>query len=288
MKRCRYAYLVFLYIAVSVFQIGSAWAGDPPPLVKNWLCYYGDVFGPEIYTRFDLVAMDSHLHPALPQNEDHPPILGYLSVGEVDNNGPYWQRTRGASFLVKENTEWDSWIVDVRDPAWQHLLLENAVPEIFAKGFGGLFLDTFDSSLHLLDLENGEAYRGVEKALLAIVKAIKSKYPDKWIAVNRGIPILPDIAPWIDFVVYEDLYSYYNHQTEAYEKVSEASREQLMPYIKRGLAANPALRLLSIDYAAADQPELALEAIRFARKKGFIPYVSTVELDQIFLYTLNR
>jgi hypothetical protein len=61
-----------------------------------------------------------------------------------------------------------------------------------------------------------------------------------------------------------------------------------MPYIEKGLAANPSLRLLSIDYAAADQLELALEAIRFARKKGFIPYVSTVELDQIFLYTLNR
>ena len=61
-----------------------------------------------------------------------------------------------------------------------------------------------------------------------------------------------------------------------------------MPYIKKGLAANPALGLLSIDYADAGQPEMALEAIRFARSKGFIPYVSTVELDQIFFYSLDR
>lgn len=288
MKKCRTTSLILLFIVAAAFSSVAAWANDRQPVINNWLCYYGDVFGPEVYGRFDLVVMDSHHHPPLPENVTHAPILGYLSVGEVDSKGPFWERVRDKPFLVKENEIWESWIVDVRDPAWQRLLLEVAVPEVFSQGFDGLFLDTFDSSLNLLDQPDGERYRGIEKALAAIVKSIKSKYPDKWIAVNRGIPILPGIAPWIDFVVYEDLYSYYNHKTKTYEKVSEASREALMPYIKRALTANPALRLLSMDYAAADQPELALEAIRFARKKGFSPYVSTVELDQIFLYTLDR
>ncbi|WP_319523571.1 endo alpha-1,4 polygalactosaminidase [Breoghania sp.] len=288
MKQSRCVVLFALWIAAAVLLPVAAGADDSRPVVDNWLCYYGDVFGPEIYTRFDLVVLDSRHHPPLPETDDHPPILGYLSVGEVDGKGPYWEKVRQADFLVKENQAWNSWIVDVRDHAWQRLLLEDAIPEIFEKGFDGLFLDTFDSSLYLLDLPDGERYRGVEKALLAIIIAIKSTYPDKWIVVNRGLAILPDIAPWIDFVVYEDLYSYYDHQTRRYEKVSATSREELMPFIEKGLAANPDLGLLSIDYASVDQPELAMEAIRFARKKGFIPYVSNVELDQIFLYTLNR
>ena len=259
-----------------------------PPVIHNWLCYYGDVFGPEIYSRFDLVVLDSHHHPPLPTAPDHPPILGYLSVGEVDEKGPFWEMARHQDFLVKKNPFWESWVVDVRHPAWQRLLLYVAVPAIFEKGFDGLFLDTFDSSLHLLTLNDGERFKGVEDALLTIVKSIKSAFPDKWIAVNRGLPVLPTIAPFIDFIVYEDLYSYYNDQTKTYEKVSDASRAALMPYVKKGLATNPNLALLSVDYADADQPELALEAIRFARSKGFIPYVSTIELDQIFFYCLDH
>jgi len=215
-------------------------------------------------------------------------MLGYLSVGEVDEKGPYWKMARHQDFLVMKNAFWNAWMVDVRDPAWQRLLLSVAVPAIFEKGFDGVFLDTFDSSLHLLTLGDGQRFKGVDDALLKIVKSIKSAFPDKWIAVNRGLPILPEIAPWIDFVVYEDLYSYYNDQTKTYEKVSDASRAALMPYVKKGLAANPNLVLLSIDYADADQPEMALEAIGFARSKGFIPYVSTVELDQIFYYSLDH
>lgn len=279
--------LLVLWIATTILLPLGAYA-KAPPAISSWVCYYGDVFGPEIYTRFDLVVLDSRHHPQLPAAPDHPPILGYLSVGEVDTNGPFEKMVRHQDFLVTENPFWKSWIVDVRHPAWQRLLLLVAVPAIFEEGFDGLFLDTFDSSLHLLSLPDGQRFQGIREALLSIVKTIKSRYPDKWIAVNRGLPVLPDIAPWIDFVVYEDLYSYYNDQTKAYEKVSEESRTVLMPYIKKGLAANPALGLLSIDYADADQPEMALEAIRFARSKGFIPYVSTVELDQIFFYTLDH
>lgn len=261
---------------------------DRRPIIRNWLCYYGEIFGPELYTRFDLVVLDSHRNPPLPSNPDHPPLLGYLSVGEVDKDGPYSGLVRNQDFLVAENKFWNSWIVDVRDPAWQRLLLNVAIPAIFEKGFDGLFLDTFDSSLHLLSLPQSHRFQGVHEALLGLVTSIKKSYPDKLIAVNRGMPVIPAIAPWIDFVVYEDLYSFYNEQTKTYERVSDETRALLMPYIQKGLKANPALGLLSIDYAAADQPELALEAIRFSRSKGFIPYVSTVELDQIFFYTLDR
>ena len=60
-----------------------------------------------------------------------------------------------------------------------------------------------------------------------------------------------------------------------------------MAWLHKGLALNSSLTVLTMDYAAADQPDLAREAIRFSRAQGYVPYVSTLELDQIFLYTLE-
>jgi len=62
----------------------------------------------------------------------------------------------------------------------------------------------------------------------------------------------------------------------------------LLHYAEEGLKVNPNLGILTLDYAANDQIDLALEAISYSRKKGFIPYVSTYELDQIFFYTLGN
>ena len=281
-------FFIVLCLAALACPGAASWAGADPLKIKTWACYYGTVFGPRVYGRFDLVVMDGYRHPPLPARNAHVKTLGYLSVGEVDRDGPFWQKVKNETFLIEENEAWESMIVDVRDPKWQALLLNEAIPQIFSRGFNGLFLDTFDSALYLLEMQTKNEFQGVDKALVSIVKAIKTKFPDKWIAVNRGLPVLPDIAPWIDFIIYEDLYSAYDHQSKTYYKISESDRKILMPFIKKGRAANPSLGLLSLDYAGADQPELAQEAICFAKKQGFIPYVSNVELDQIFLYTLNR
>jgi len=172
---------------------------------RNWLCYYGTTFGPEIYSKFDMVVLDGYNHPPLEKTyQNYPILLGYLSIGEVDVDGPFWKLAKDKSYLVRKNEFWDSWIIDIRSPDWQQLIFKTAIPYILSQGFDGLFLDTLDSSLSLV-----EGNEGIENALQGIIRKIKQNYPDKIITVNRGLPVLSKIAKYIDFILIEDLYSYY-------------------------------------------------------------------------------
>ena len=262
-------------------------SGVPVPPIKTWLCYYDDRQGPEEYSRFDLVVLDGHHHPPLVRTSgDHPLFLGYLSVGEVDVTGPLWSAARGQPFIVQYDEFWDSWIVDVRDPAWQQLVYEDA-DAILSQGFDGLFLDTIDSSLSLLEGDEKLTYQGTVEALQHILNSLRTKHPGKYIAINRGLDALPSLAPLIDIVVIEDLYSYYPDDEQGYIKVDRQARDLLLSQAEEGVRINPNLTILTLDYADSDQVDLAREAIDFSRAKGFIPYVSTIELDQIFNHTLH-
>ena len=42
-----------------------------------------------------------------------------------------------------------------------------------------------------------------------------------------------------------------------------------------------------LDYAEETQTDMIQEAITFSRKRGFIPYISTYTLDEIFYHTLT-
>jgi len=257
--------------------------------VQTWVCYYGKVFGPRIYGQFDLAVLDSRHHPSLGRNGpgSRPILLGYVSVGEVHEESPGWSQAQHQPYLVRKNPQWNSWIVDVRSSEWRRVLFETAFPQVMAEGFDGFFLDTIDSSLHLMETEERASFQGTREALCGIVETLRSRYPGKLIAVNRGLPVLPAIASMIDFVVVEDLYSYYDGVGRGYVRVDEKTRDILLSQIRAGLQANPHLTVLTLDYAGEGERTLAMEAISFSRKNGFVPYVSTYKLDQIFYYTLH-
>lgn len=285
-------YLIFFTsICISIFMINlftkNSYAAKPS--IKNWLCYYATSFGPEIYSAFDLVVFDSHNHPPLPEKGSKSPIvLGYLSIGEVNVNSNLWPMAKEQPYLIKKNEMWDSWFVDVRDPEWQRILFEVAIPKIFEKGFDGLFLDTFDSTLSLITGEDAEKYKGVDTALKKIVFKIKKRFKNKLLAINRGLPLLPEIATKIDFVTVESLYSYYAGEEKGYIYVDDYTRNILLDQVSKGVKLNKNLVVLSLDYAGNEQFDLAKEGINFSKKRGFIPYVSTYKLDEIFLYTVNN
>ena len=143
------------------------------------------------------------------------------------------------------------------------------MPHVFERGFDGIFLDTFDSSLDLLHGNGETEYKGTRRALVEITKRIREEYPDKYIAVNRGLPILSDIARHIDFIIAEDLYSYYDDVKKGYVRVLPETRNILLNQIEAGLKVNPDLIVLSLDYAEETQTDIIQEAIAFSNKRGF-------------------
>lgn len=245
---------------------------------RHWLCYYGTDRDPDMYAAFDLIVFDGYYHPPLDSvRGGRPTILGYLSVGEIDGRGPYWDRVKDMRCLVKKNSRWDSWIVDVRDPAWQELVFTTFIPSISDGGFDGLLLDTFDSALTVADA--GE----IRTALSGIVKKIRKAFPGLQLAVNRGLSVLPHIAADIDYLVVEGLYSVYDIANDSYVPVDAYTQDFLLRQIEEGRSRAPGLPVLTLDYASQDLTCLRAEAISFSRKKGFIPYVGTHNLDTICL-----
>jgi len=259
-----------------------------PESIENWLCFYGGNALPEDYGRFDLVVFDSTFHPPLVRRADGGPVLlGYLSAAEVLEEGPFWSRVKDRGILLRQKPFWNSWVLDVRDPAWQDLLVREAAPRILDQGFDGVFVDTLDSALGLELWTDPSRFQGTCSTVVEWVRTLRRTFPDAVMAVNRGLPVLPDIAAALDAVVVEGLFSTYREDRSGYGPVSPDVRDLLLRQLEAGRAEHPQLPVLTLDYASEDQPGLAQKAIAHARTKGFIPYVSTISLDRIHDHTLD-
>lgn len=258
------------------------------PRIRNYVCYYGSELGFEAWGRFDLAILDGLNHPPLEKKDGRPLLLGYVTVGEAHPHGPVWPQVQGQPWVIKENPAWGSLVVDVRSPEWRGLLLDTVIPSVLAKGFDGLFLDTFDSALALAEGDGAAAFAGTDQALVSLVREIKARWPDRLLAVNRGLPLLPALAPSLDLVMVEDLSSLYDFDLKDYRKVPAADQAVLLDQVARGLEANPGLTVLTLDYAPPGRKDLVRAAIARSRKHGFVPYVSVPELDRIFRHTLGR
>jgi len=97
---------------------------------------------------------------------------------------------------------WGSWLVDIRDKDWQSLLLETVIPNIFAKGFHGLFLDTVDKAAYLeeKDPKNLQLSDKVVEDLASV--ATKKQLKDMALAKVEGA------APKVEIVIKQMLDNY--------------------------------------------------------------------------------
>ncbi|MDQ7833787.1 MAG: endo alpha-1,4 polygalactosaminidase [Humidesulfovibrio sp.] len=263
--------------------------GAQAPRYRNWLCYYGTDFGPAHYGRFDLVVLDGMKHPPLERKEPGKPLLlGYVTVGESDPSSPTWMLAQHQSFIAGKNENWGSLIIDMRSPKWQGILLDLVIPKVLAQGFDGIFLDTIDSAMALAEGKDAAKYEGMRASILGFLRTIRERFPDIHICMNRGLDLLPDAAPIINSLLIEDLSFEYDFEKKEYRAVPKQVQQALVAAARRGLAANPELTVLTLDYAKPDQKARIKEAIDYSRSKGFVPYVSTLALDQVFYHTLDR
>ncbi len=268
-----------------VLPLSAAQAGQ----YKSWLCYYGTDFGPAQYGRFDLVVLDGLRHPPLVRKAPGKPLLlGYVTIGESDPASPTWVLAQNQSFVAGKNENWGSLIIDMRNPKWQGILLDIVIPKVLAQGFDGIFLDTIDSAMALAQGKDAAQYKGMREGVLEFLRRVRQRFPDIHICMNRGLELLPEAAGLINSLLIEDLSFEYDFEKKEYRAVKPEVRHALVAAARKGLAANPALTVLTLDYATPDQKERIKEAISYSRSKGFVPYVSTLALDQVFFHTLGR
>jgi polysaccharide biosynthesis protein PelA len=256
--------------------------GDSTRQRIRWVVSYSNKPRAEEFLGFDLAVLDSETHPPIsPLSRPSRALLAYLSLGEVGNHRSYFEAVKAEGLLLGENPNWPgSFFVDVRDPRWSQRVIGQLVPAMLASGFNGVFLDTLDDPA-ALERADAERRRGMSAAAVDLVKALREAFPRIYIMVNRGYELMPQIAPSIDFLLGESVYSTYDSARNRYHRVPGAQYRQQVSLMHQALRWNPRLRLCSLDYwDPVDRKEIR-HIYQVESNNGFSPYVATPELDRI-------
>jgi uncharacterized protein (TIGR01370 family) len=252
------------------------------PVSGGWVVCYSDRITAAQLEGYGTIVLDSRYHPPLNSiPRDHARVLGYLSMGEVEPNYPYFADLERDGLLVGENKAWEgNRMVDVRNAAWTRRVVNELVPAIRRAGFDGIFADTLDNPAHL-ERVDAVRFAGMRAAAIRLVGSIRAAHPDIVIAVNRGYDILPDIEGFIDIAVGESVYATYDAATRLYALVPEEAytfQRELLRGVKRRA---PGVSVFSLDYWDPADTEGMARIYREERANGFEPYVSTRALDRI-------
>lgn len=269
--------LAALATAAAVYA-GPAAAADPP-----WIVYYGDEAPVTAFAPYRVVVLDADHYPqplrAIAAQGSV--LLGYMSLGEVENHRSHYEATVGAGIVLDENPNWPgSYYVDVRSPAWTRMIVDKLAPDIMAKGFNGFFLDTLDNPPHL-ERTDPKRFAGMTEGAANLVKALRQRFPGAPIMLNRAFEILPQVVADIDFALGESVFASYDFDTKKYKPTRPEDRNYLVAQLQAAQKARPALKVMTLDYwDPGDKPGIA-RLYQSERALGFNPYVATIDLRRI-------
>lgn len=118
----------------------------------------------------------------------------YLSVWELDETNDYITLHWLKDAVISKNTEWNSFIMDMNNPAWIEFVLdkEKKLKDMWCDW---LFLDTIWQ-------ENKEQW-GID-----IVKKIRDHWYDSYIIVNNAHYIKNEIKDFVDGYMFENFWDY--------------------------------------------------------------------------------
>ena len=212
-------------------------------------------------------------------------VLAYLSAVEVAPDAAYRDRVRNEGHrILAHNPEWNSDLPDISTGKWTALLADLA-DEAAARGFDGFFLDTMDAADTLAEKFPDRAGE-FRDGLVAAVGEIRRRHPGRKIVLNRGFSVLPRLRGVVDGVLAESLFSTYDFSVKKYAPVVAADSAWLLEKL-RGVAAS-GLPVYVVDYADPGDPAAADAVAEKIRAEGFVPFISTPELDGQLLAPVRR
>ncbi len=247
----------------------------------KWLAFYGQTADETVLSGYDLVVLDPMFQGDLARvGAGGTRLCAYLSLGEIRRADPFFEGLDTAC-LLEENPAWPgTWRVDVRQAAWEKVVLHEMLPAITAHGFTGLMLDTLDTPPWLEQIDP-IANRGMRQASIDLVRAIRDMFPDMLIIVNRGYAILPDILPVVDAILAESLLTSPDPAANGFHWNTPGDIAAQMSLLAPVKASTPPLPILSLDYWDPADAAGVQEIYRRQRALGHLPYVTTPLLSEI-------
>lgn len=276
-KKVRVLPASWLHALLICFFISSVGMAAQP---SRWIVSYGPHLLPKDLERVGMAVLDPDALPAYAFKDQPVQLYGYLSVGEAEAHRKYWPDVAGKKFLAGENPLWPgAHLADIRSKEWRSFLLERRIPEILARGYGGLFLDTVDTAA-ILEESDPVRYAGSKKAMVDFVREIKRRYPDLLLLPNNATEFLDQYGGVIEGVVVEGLYTRYDFEKKIYGKTPVAETRGIEALLD-GFQSKYQKPVFNLIYEKSVHTPLARYAIKRSRQKGYLWYRTTVDLMQL-------
>ncbi|WP_441612265.1 MULTISPECIES: bifunctional glycoside hydrolase 114/ polysaccharide deacetylase family protein [unclassified Cupriavidus] len=203
--------------------------------------------------------------------------FAYVSVGEVEPSRSYLKDLPKA-WLTGNNDAWGARVVDQAAPGWPPFYVDKVIAPLWERGYRGFFLDTLDS--YQLVAKTDAARASQEAGMVAVIRAIKARYPDARLIFNRGFEILPQVHQLAYAVAFESLYRGWDQGNKRYTEVSEADRNWLLGQA-RIIREQYRLPVISIDYCPPADRKCARDTAARIRALDIIPYVADPGLQAV-------
>ncbi len=252
----------------------EASGGSAKAQLPSIALYYGEQPPVDQLAAFDTVVVEpeSGFDPAVA----HTPgtsctqWFAYVSVGEVTPLRGYYAAIP-KHWLLASNTVWESRVVDQSAPGWPAFYVKHVIAPLWARGYRGFFLDTLDS--YQLAAKTEAARARQQTGLVAVVRAIKARYPEARLVFNRGFEILPQVHGLVYAVAFESLFNGWDQAKKRYVAVPAEDRAWLLGQAHT-IRERYGLPVISIDYCDPRDRQCARDTVAMIRDAGLVPYVT--------------
>jgi hypothetical protein len=182
------------------------------------------------------------------------------------------------TWFAGSNAAWSSTIVDQTAPGWPAFFVEQIVKPLWERGYRGFFLDTLDSYqlVAKTDVERAQQQAGI----VTVLRALKARYPQALLILNRGFEILPQVHGEVAAVAFESLFGRWDQVNQRYDDVPSQDREWLLGQA-REIRERYRLPVISIDYCAPDDAACRSAIVEKIEALGLVPYVTDGGLQTI-------
>lgn len=246
-----------------------------------WLIYYGDNAPRDGLGSFDVIVLD--VVRGLPIRDyvsNNKMVFAYLSPFQIHPKRWYYDEVLQRKLAVPSGQVGDPLMVDIRQPEWIELMIEEIVPSLLFRGANGVMIDSV-APLLALEKKNPALYGGMRDAAIDLVLQIHAHYPKLALMVSDGDMILPEIAPHIHAVMLEGGIGRYSPQRQGYGLLADGLIQKHLSRIQSIKQAHPKLTVFTLDYADPADENSRRKILSHYQPYPVHPYVGDADLLQI-------
>ena len=262
-------------LAAVVVLSTLAFRASKPGFRRSFVVYYGAEWNP-LLTRFDVAVVSPLFEHVDRLNDAGVLTVGYLSLCTVGDWEP-WRGSVRDGWVVGLWEEWGERVVNVCEPGWRRVLLDEAIPFLVERGFRGVMLDNADMV---------DRYPWMRSSMVELIKSIRETYPDLYIIQNRGFSILNETCKYVDALLFEDFGTTYDFETGSYRPLTWGElRETMRNAVMVRELCGDCVEVFALAYADPGNRltmRLYMALVeRLASAYGFVPYVSDLNLTYV-------